>query len=107
MNHIRRSQSRISCSTFNACHPERSLATSEATGQTESTDPYNPDAADGMAGNFRILVRFLDEGNAEVRYKPSPEAAAEYSPRRWPWESGTIYTRPEGPKETLSGQYRQ
>jgi len=58
------------------CHPERSLAESEATRQTQSRDPYRTDAADGSERNFRVVVRFFDEHEAEFSYDSSRGAAA-------------------------------
>jgi len=73
MNHIRRSESRSSCA-FNACHPERGLATSEASRQTQSKDPYSRNAAGGQSKNFRIAVRFFDEQRGKAHDEPSREA---------------------------------
>jgi hypothetical protein len=43
-----------------ACHPERSLAESEANCQTQSKDPVPAATSTGAAGNFRIVIRFFD-----------------------------------------------
>ena len=69
----------------NSCHPERSLAKSEANRQTESKDPVFACSGIGDAGGFRIAVRFFDEQGAEVLYDCSREAATKCSPRRKPW----------------------
>lgn len=63
--------------TTTLCHPERSLAKSEANRQTESKDPCNLGMAWGQAASFRIAVRFFDEQGAEVLHAPSREAAKE------------------------------
>ena len=82
--------------TLKTCHPERSLAESEANRQTESKDPYQCDTADAAcleirgvcaesrssASNFRIVVRFFDEHESELRSVSSCEAAAWESPAR-------------------------
>ena len=65
---------------FKACHPERSLATSEANRQTESKDPYHSDTTGVAERNFCVVVRFFDEREAEFRPVTSPEAAALDSP---------------------------
>ena len=57
------------------CHPERSLAMSEAIRQTESKDPYHPDATRCDERNFRIAVRFFDEHETEQCPVSSREAA--------------------------------
>jgi hypothetical protein len=64
------------------CHPERSLAMSEATRQTQSKDPYHGNAARGTETNVRIVIRFFDEDEAELRPVSSREAAAWESPAR-------------------------
>ncbi len=64
------------------CHPERSLAESEANRQTESKDPYDPDTSRSTEANFRVVVRFFDEHEAELRPVPSHEEAAWESPTR-------------------------
>ena len=67
MNHLRQSNAPTLCNKENACHPERNLAKSEANRQTESKDLVLLDSATGTAGNFRIVVRFLDEHDLELR----------------------------------------
>lgn len=92
MNHIRYFRPQSSFSVLSICHPERSLATSEATRQTQSKDPYHHDEA-GESGSFRVVVRFFDEctadeaPGAEYLPKPSREAAAFVSSGRKPWEA--------------------
>ena len=66
----------------NPCHPERSLAASEASGQTQSKDPYNPHGGRGDARNFRIVIRFFDDNDSELPYDSSREAAKWESPAR-------------------------
>lgn len=61
------------------CHPERSLAVSEANRQTQSKDLLFAEGGTGDAGSFRIEVRFFDEQGMEFFTGPSREAA--------PWES--------------------
>ena len=113
MNHIRYFLRQSSCTVFNACHPERSPATSEASRQTQSKDPYKHDAAGGQSGNFRVVVRFFDEGDldsAQAReYLPgrSREAAEECSPRRKPWGITRTFPSPVGAKEAPPGQKRK
>ena len=85
MTHIRRIGAVLTCAALNPCHPERSLAKSEATRQTESKDPYNLPATRGDARSFRIAIRFFDDHDTEVLHDPSREAAIECSPRRKPW----------------------
>ncbi len=82
MNHIRRTEGVPSCSVQNACHPERSLTTSETSRQTQSKDPAYSESATGQAGNFQVVVRFFDEQNAEFQHGPSREAAECESPAR-------------------------
>jgi hypothetical protein len=67
------------------CHPERSLAKSEANRQTQSKDPAQAVAATGKARNFRIAIRFFNEQGAELFPGSSRETAKECSPRRKPW----------------------
>ncbi len=50
-----------SCTALTLCHPERSLAESEATRQTESKDPVPAIATNGNARNSRVVVRFIDD----------------------------------------------
>jgi hypothetical protein len=64
------------------CHPERSLAESEANRQTQSKDPYQRDTALANERNFRIAVRFFDADEAEHRPVSNREAAAWESPAR-------------------------
>ncbi len=85
MNHIRRIKDVLTCAAPNACHPERSLAASKASGQTQSKDPYNLHGSPGDARSFRIAVRFFDDHDTEFLHDPSREAAIECSPRRKPW----------------------
>jgi hypothetical protein len=68
--------------TFKLCHPERSLALSEANRQTESKYPYHPDATRCDERDFRIAVRFFDEHETEQCPVSSREAAAFESPAR-------------------------
>jgi hypothetical protein len=91
------------CTVPTLCHPERSLAESEATRQTQSKDPYRTEAADGSERNFRIVIRFFDKQNPEVCHESSREAAIECSPRRKPWEARGNETSPEGAKEDAAG----
>ena len=66
------------------CHPERSLARSEASRQTESKDLVC--SADASAeASFRVVVRFFDDRETEFVPSPSREAAIDCSPRRKPW----------------------
>ena len=57
MNHLHNS-AEPSHTVRNLCHPERSLARSDANRQTQPKDPYS--SADSV-GNFRITVRFFAE----------------------------------------------
>jgi hypothetical protein len=50
-----------------SCHPERSLAKSEANRQTQSKDPVPLAANTGLEGIFRVVIRFFDEKDAEQR----------------------------------------
>jgi hypothetical protein len=83
--------------TLKPCHPERSLAESEAIRQTQSKDPYRPDTARGTESNFRVVVRFFDENATENRQVPSREAAACVSPGRKPWVCGQTGMSPVEP----------
>jgi hypothetical protein len=58
-----------------SCHPEQSLAKSEAIRQTQSKDPYSTVTANS-AGCFRITVRFFEELGTEQ----SPIASHEAGP---------------------------
>ena len=64
------------------CHPERSLAKSEAIRHTKSKDPYQLGRSLGDATDFRVAIGFFD--SHETRYLPisSREAAASESPAR-------------------------
>jgi hypothetical protein len=64
------------------CHPERSLAKSEAIRQTKSKDPYQVGTTLGDATNFRVAIGFFD--NHKTRYLPisSREVAASESRAR-------------------------
>jgi hypothetical protein len=64
------------------CHPERSLAESEAIRQTKSKDPYQVGTTLGDATNFRVAIGFFD--NHKTRYLPisSREVAASESRAR-------------------------
>ena len=53
-------------STVNPGHPERGLAKSEATCQSQSKDPLLADSTTGNARNFRIEVRFFDDHDTEL-----------------------------------------
>ncbi len=71
------------------CHPERSLAQSEATRQTQSKDRVPADGITGDARNFHIVVRFFEEDEdgreASPHYESSREAAVSESPARQCW----------------------
>jgi hypothetical protein len=64
------------------CHPERSLAESEANRQMQSKDPALAVIAAGQARNFRVVVRFYDEQGIELFLDDSRDAAAWGSPAR-------------------------
>ena len=64
------------------CHPERSLAKSEAIRQTESKDPYSTGATESSEKYFHTAVRFFAEHNPEQRPITSREAAECESPAR-------------------------
>ena len=81
----RNQQSSHLSTTLNPCHPERSLAVSEANRQTQSKDPVFADSDTDFEGNFRIVIRFFDEHGGEKGHLPTREAAIECSPRRKPW----------------------
>jgi uncharacterized DUF497 family protein len=68
--------------TLKSCRPERSLAESEANRQTQSKDPYHRNTARGNEKNFRVVVRFFNEHEAELRPVSSREAAAWEIPTR-------------------------
>ena len=100
MNHIRRDKSVTLCMALNPCHPERSLAKSEANRQTQSKDPVFACSVIGEARSFRIAVRFFDEQGAEVPHEPSREAAKECSPRRKPWVESEVLIKPRRGERT-------
>ncbi len=64
--------------TSKFCHPERSLAKSEATRQTQSKDPYRTSPLDA-AVNFRITVRFIEEHGSGEEQAPEDEQKTRYS----------------------------
>jgi len=66
MNHIAHSSLASPHPAPTICHPERSLADSEATRRTASKDPYNLHAVRGDARNFRTVVRFFDDHDTEL-----------------------------------------
>jgi hypothetical protein len=68
--------------TLAICHPERTLAKSEAIRQTKSKDPYQLGTTLGDARNFRVVIGSFDKH--ETRYLPisSREAAPSESPVR-------------------------
>jgi hypothetical protein len=68
--------------TLKPCHPERSLAKSEANRPTESKDPVRPDSCTCHARNFRIVIRFFDGDEAEHLPVSSREVAAWENPAR-------------------------
>ncbi len=81
-----------SSNTERPCHPERSLAESEANRQTQSKDPVFASVTTGPEGNSRAVVRFFDEHEAEKIEAGSQhfstlsrEAATFVSPGRQPW----------------------
>jgi hypothetical protein len=63
-----------------SCHPERSLAQSEAKRQTQSKDPVPAHSGADNNGNFRIVIHFLDEHDTETFSVSSHEATACDSP---------------------------
>ena len=64
--------------TLNICHPERSLAVSNANRQTQSKDPYHADAAADVTGNFRVEIRFYDESGS---FRIQPRIGERMQPR--------------------------
>lgn len=64
------------------CHPERSLAESEANRQAQSKDPCRARTAEANAENFRVVIRFFDEHQTEQLLTSSREAAVWDSPAR-------------------------
>ena len=64
------------------CHPERSLAKSEAIRQTESKDPYRFGITLGDVRNFRVVIPIVDEPETQHRPISSREAAGCESPAR-------------------------
>lgn len=67
------------------CHPEWSLAKSEANRETQSKDPYHQDTAWGQTADSRIEIGFFDEQNAEVLNELGCEAVV-YEKRQIPKE---------------------
>jgi hypothetical protein len=82
VNHIRQIGGVLTCTTLSACHPERSLAASKASGQTQLKDPYHHDAGSVTERNFRIAVRFFDEYEVEQLPVLSGAVAACQNPSR-------------------------
>jgi hypothetical protein len=64
------------------CHPERSLAKSEAIRQTESKDPYCTSAIESSKRYFRTVVHFFAEHDPEQCPVSTRKAAACESPVR-------------------------
>lgn len=64
------------------CHPERRLAVSEATRQTESKDLAPSGSCTGEESNFRIVIRFFDDRETEQCPVSLCEAAAFDRPAR-------------------------
>jgi hypothetical protein len=62
------------------CHPERSLAKSEAIRQTEPKDPCYTDATESNERHFRTVFRFFAEHDPDQCPVYSREAAACESP---------------------------
>jgi hypothetical protein len=55
-----------SITVSNSCHPERSLAQSEAKRQTQSKDLVSAGATEDCEENFHIVIRFFDEHHNET-----------------------------------------
>jgi len=66
--------------TPNPCHPERSLAESEAIRQTQSKDPYQFGRTLGNARSLRVVIRFFDKHETQHLPISSREAAGGESP---------------------------
>lgn len=71
----------------NPCDSERSLGNSKAIRRTLPRDSYYSTANDGSNRNFRIVVRFFNEQNAEFCHVRSRETAA--CERLTLWYKGT------------------
>ena len=76
------SSSHVTSTAPKPCHPERSLAMSEANRQTESKDLAHSGSCTSDERNFRIAVRFFDEHETEQCPVSSREAAAFENPAR-------------------------
>lgn len=63
----------IGCDPFDS---ERSLGNSKAIRRTPPRDCYRSTATDGSNRNFRIVVRFFNEQNAEFCHVRSRETSA-------------------------------
>ena len=68
---------------------------SEANRKTQSKDPVPAGSGADNEGNFRIVIRFLDDHEAEFP-SSSREAAACVSPGRKPWVAEGKGTSPVG-----------
>jgi len=68
--------------TLAICHPEWSLAKSEASRQEESKDPYQLGTTLGDATNFRVVIAIVDKHETQHPRIASREAAASESPAR-------------------------
>ena len=80
MNHIHYHPALI----HKLCNPEQNLAVSESNGEAQSKDPYGINARRGESNNFRTVVRFFDEQDAElvpVSANGSDESTVHSEPR--------------------------
>ncbi len=78
MNSTSYHPSQIQSTTLKSCHPERSLAESEANCQTQSKDPYQSVTASGQEKNFRITIRFQDR-ELQLRNRTSKVAKRQHA----------------------------
>jgi hypothetical protein len=65
------------------CHPERSLAKSEAIRQAESKDPYCIGATESRARYFRTVVRIVADDRERCPVSSHETVACESPARKW------------------------
>ncbi|HLZ43660.1 MAG TPA: hypothetical protein VKQ11_22020 [Candidatus Sulfotelmatobacter sp.] len=77
-----------------SCHPERSLAESDANRQAQSKDLVFAESATADEMNFRTATRFFDEHNTEQLPVLSREPVKECSPWRKPSDNDATVCKP-------------
>ena len=67
MNHIRRSRFSSWCSALNPFRPKQDMAKSDDLHEKDANDFMCDGRFGGNSGSFRVIVRFFDEQDAEVK----------------------------------------